>query len=188
MIAKGFSEELVIAGFGGQGVLLVGKLLVQTAMKAGYEVTFMPSYGAEVRGGTANCMVVMADEPVACPLVSEPDSLIAMNTASLEKFALRVRSGGLVVLNSSLIDAEPGRDDVTVVAVPADDIAVEAGSAKSANMAALGAYLARRGLIDPEAAIACLPEVLAARYHSLIPVNAEAIRTGAQHAKEHAGM
>ncbi len=101
-------EEVIIAGFGGQGIILAGKLLAQTAMKAGKEVTFMPSYGAEVRGGTANCMVVIADEPIACPVVGRRDSLIVMNTASLNKFAPHLKNGGLLVMNSSLIDSRAG--------------------------------------------------------------------------------
>ena len=104
MTSNSFYEEVIIAGFGGQGIMLAGRLLAQTAMKAGKEVTYMPSYGAEVRGGTANCMVVMAERKIASPLVSKPDSLIAMNKASLNKFATRLKNGGLLVMNSSLID------------------------------------------------------------------------------------
>ena len=104
MTSNSFYEEVIIAGFGGQGIMLAGRLLAQTAMKAGKEVTYMPSYGAEVRGGTANCMVVMAERKIASPLVSKPDSLIAMNKASLNKFAPRLKDGGLLVMNSSLID------------------------------------------------------------------------------------
>jgi 2-oxoglutarate ferredoxin oxidoreductase subunit gamma len=177
-------EEITIAGFGGQGILLAGKLLAQTAMKAGKQVSFMPSYGAEVRGGTANCMVVIADEPIASPMVSRPDSLIAMNKASLSKFAPCVKNNGLLVMNSSLIDCEPDVDkSIDVLAVPADDIAVELGSQKSANMVALGAYLQRRGLFSVDAAAKSLPDVLAERYHKTLPVNTEALRRGAEFAQ-----
>ena len=110
-----FYEELVIAGFGGQGIILIGKLLAQTAMKAGKEVTYMPSYGAEVRGGTANCMIIVADQPIACPVVGSPDSLIAMNKASLDKFGPHIKNGGLLVMNSSLIDDEPKLDDTVQI-------------------------------------------------------------------------
>jgi len=155
-----FCEEVVIAGFGGQGIILAGKLLAQTAMKAGKEVTFMPSYGAEVRGGTANCMVIIADNPIACPVISKPDSLIAMNKASLDKFAPRLKNGGLLIMNSSLIDTEPQLDEtVEVIAVPADELAVQLGNKKAANMVALGAYLQKRRHLTPAAATEALPEV-----------------------------
>ncbi len=184
MAQNSFYEEVIIAGFGGQGIVLAGRLLAQTAMNAGKEVTFMPSYGAEMRGGTANSMVVIADEPVASPLVSSPDSVIVMNKASLNKFAPCVKTGGLLVMNSSLIDCEPDVDEsIDVLAVPADDIAVELGSQKSANMVALGAYLQRRGLFGVDAAAKSLAYVLAERYHKTLPLNTEALRRGAEFAK-----
>ncbi len=181
-----FYEEVVIAGFGGQGIILAGRLLAQTAMKAGKEVTYMPSYGAEVRGGTANCMVIIADEPIACPVVGSPDSLIAMNKASLEKFGPHIKNGGLLVMNSSLIDDEPKLDDIVeILKVPADEIAVQLGNAKVANMVALGAYLSKRGHLTADAAADALPDVLAERYHKTIPINTEALRRGAQFAQNH---
>ena len=177
-------EEVIIAGFGGQGILLAGKLLAQTAMKRGLEVTFMPSYGAEVRGGTANCMVIIAETKIACPVVGNPDSLIVMNKASLNKFAPRLKSGGLLVMNSSLIDSKPELDDtIDIIAVPADELAVELGNQKAANMVALGAYLQKRGNLSPEAAAQALPDVLAKRYHQTLPLNTEALRRGAEFAK-----
>jgi 2-oxoglutarate ferredoxin oxidoreductase subunit gamma len=180
-------EEVIIAGFGGQGVILAGRLLAQTAMNAGKEVTFMPSYGAEMRGGTANSMVVIADESIASPLVSRPDSLIVMNKASVNKFAPTVKCGGLLIMNSSLIDCKPDVDkSIDVFAVPADDIAVKLGSQKSANMVALGAYLQRRGLFSVDAAAKSLPDVLAERYHKTINLNVEAIQRGADFAKNSA--
>jgi len=176
-----FYEEVIIAGFGGQGIQFAGKLLAQTAMKAGKEVTYMPSYGAEVRGGTANCMVVIADKSIASPLVSRPDSLIAMNKASLNKFGPRIKAGGLLVMNSSLIDNQPQLDKtIKIIAVPADQIAGQLGSAKSANMVALGAYLQKRGILEPDAAAKSLAEVLAKRYHHTLPINTEALHRGAK--------
>jgi len=177
-------EEVIIAGFGGQGILLAGKLLAQTAMKRGLEVTFMPSYGAEVRGGTANCMVIIAETKIACPVVGNPDSLIVMNKASLNKFAPRLKSGGLLVMNSSLIDSKPELDDtIDIIAVPADELAVELGNQKAANMVALGAYLQKRGHLAPKEAAQALPDVLAKRYHQTLPLNTEALRRGAEFAK-----
>ncbi len=184
MSASDFREEIVIAGFGGQGVMLAGKLLAQTAMRAGKEVTYMPSYGAEVRGGTANCMVIIADNKIACPVVGRPDSLIVMNKASLTKFGPRLNDGGLLILNSSLIDSEPQvGDSVEVVAVPADELAVVLGSHRSANMVAVGAYLQKRGYLTPDAAAQALPDAIARRYHKTLPVNIEALHKGAEFVK-----
>lgn len=188
MTKNAFYEEVIIAGFGGQGIMLTGKLLAQTAMQAGREVTYMPSYGAEVRGGTANCMVVIADEPIACPVVGRPDSLIVLNKASLNKFCPRLKEGGLMIMNSSLIDIEPEpADEVEVIAVPADELAVELGNPKCTNMVALGAYLQRRGYLTADAAAKALPDVLAKRYHKTLPVNTAALRRGAEFAQAKAG-
>jgi 2-oxoglutarate ferredoxin oxidoreductase subunit gamma len=184
MTANGLHEEIIIAGFGGQGIMLTGKLLAQTAMKAGKEVTYMPSYGAEVRGGTANCMVVIAEKKIACPVVGKPDSLIVLNKASLNKFGQRLKRGGLLIMNSSLIDTKPELDDsIEIIAVPADDLAVELGSQKSANMVALGVYLQKRGHLTPEGAVQALPDVLAKRYHKTLPVNTRALHRGAEFSK-----
>ena len=178
-------EEVIIAGFGGQGILLAGKLLAQTAMKAGKEVTYMASYGAEVRGGTANSMVVMSEKKIACPLVSKPDSLIVLNKASLNKFGPWLKKNGLLIMNSSLIDTDPQLDgSIEVVAVPVDELAVELGNHKSANMVAVGAYLQMRGDLSPDAAAQALADVLARRYHKTLPVNAAALRKGAEFARD----
>jgi len=184
MAANGYCEEIIIAGFGGQGIMLTGKLLAQTAMIAGKEVTYMPSYGAEVRGGTANCMVVIAENEIACPVVATPDSLIVLNKASLKKFAPRLKNGGLLILNSSLIDVDPELDDsIEVVSVPADELAVELGSPRSANMVALGAYLQKRRYLTPDAAAQALPDVLAIRHHKTLPVNIKALHKGGEYVR-----
>jgi len=183
MTTNGFYEEVIIAGFGGQGIMLAGKLLAQTAMNAGKEVTYMPSYVAEVRGGTANCMVVIAEREIACPVVGNPDSLIVLNKASLNKFGSRLKKGGLLIMNSSLIDSEPELDDsIEIIAIPADEMAVELGNKKAANMVALGAYLQKRGQLDTELAIQALPETIAQRYHKTLPVNTKALKCGAEFA------
>ena len=180
-------EEMVMAGFGGQGIVLAGKLLAQTAMKAGLEVTFMPSYGAEVRGGTANCMVIVSNKPIACPVVSTPNSLVICNKASLSKFAPHLKSGGLLVFNSSLIQSVHSvPEGVEVIGIPAEEIALESGSPKSANMVMLGAYLGKRGHLTAQQAAESLPAILAERHHKTIPVNAEALRRGADFALCHA--
>ncbi len=184
MTANGFYEEIIIAGFGGQGIMLTGRLLAQTAMERGLEVTYMPSYGAEVRGGTANCMVVIAEEKIACPVVAKPDSLIVMNKASLNKFGPRLKNNGLLIMNSSLIDTGPQLDDsIEIITVPADELAIELGSPKSANMVALGVYLQKRGQFTAEEAAQALPKVLARRYHKTLPVNTKALQRGAEFVK-----
>ncbi len=183
MTTNGLYEEVIIAGFGGQGIILGGKLLAQAAMKAGKEVTYMPSYGAEMRGGTANSMVVVSNKPIASPLVSKPTSLIAMNKASLNKFGPRIKAGGLLIMNSSLIDNTPQLDSsIEILAIPADDIAVELGNKKVANMVAIGAYLEKRGLFGAKFATESLEDVLAKRYHNTVSINIEALRMGAEFA------
>lgn len=177
-------EEIIIAGFGGQGIILAGKLLAQTAMNAGKEVTFMPSYGAEVRGGTANCMVVISDRQIACPVVGNPDTLLVMNKASLNKFAPLLKKGGLLIMNSSLIDTGTHfNDSVEVLAVPADDLAIEAGNKKTANMIMLGAYLQKRSHLSLDLAVSAMPQVIAERHHNTLLVNIKALHRGAEFAK-----
>lgn len=168
-----------MAGFGGQGIVLAGRLLAQTAMRAGLEVTYMPSYGAEVRGGTANCMVIVSSKPIACPVVSTPNSLVICNKASLSKFAPRLRPGGQLIFNSSLIEkVHSVPEGVEVVGVPAEEIAIESGSPKSANMVMLGAYLARKPIAQVQTILDVLREVLPQRRHHLIGLNEQAIRRG----------
>ena len=175
-------EELIIAGHGGQGIILIGKLLAQAAMRNGMEITYMPAYGAEVRGGSASCAIVIASEPIASPVVEKADSLITMNRPSFDRFVPRVKAGGLIVMNSSLIDIRPERSDVELLPVPADEIAIELGSPRSANMVALGALIQQRGMLSADVVMGCLPDVLARRHHKTLPVNEKAIRCGMEFA------
>ncbi len=184
MTADNLYEEILIAGFGGQGIVSAGKLLSYAAMKSGKQVSCMPSYGAEVRGGTANCMVVIADQPISSPLISKPDSLIAMNSISVSKFASQIKDGGLLVFNSSLVNETPKPANVTVLPVPADELAVELGDKKIANMVALGAYLQKKNVLNLQAAIDSLPDVLAKRHQKALPINAAALNRGAQFVKD----
>ncbi len=185
MTQNGLFEEIVIAGFGGQGIILAGKLLAQTAMNSGKEVTYMPSYGAEMRGGTANSSVIIAEAPIASPMVSKPSSAIIMNKASLTKFGPRLKKNGLIILNESLVDTEPETDDsVTIIKIPADDIAVELGNQKCANMVMLGAYVRSGNFLSIDTMKKSLPQVLAKRYHSTLPVNETAIEKGAAFAEK----
>ncbi len=138
----------IFSGFGGQGVLLMGYILSHGAMLKGLNVTYFPAYGAEMRGGTANCTVTVSDKKIASPVASNPDILVAMNLPSLDKFGPKVVENGLVFLNSSMIEEEPPRDDVQMIKVPTLDLAREVGSERAANMVMIGAVCARTGLLS----------------------------------------
>ena len=141
-------EEIMWAGFGGQGIMTAGKILAYAGMKEGLEVAWIPSYGPEMRGGTAYCNVVISERPVGSPILQQLHSIIVMNLPSMDKFEASVRPGGLLVINSSLIRKEATRDDIEVVRIPANDIALAAGSGRAANMAALGAFCARTSSVS----------------------------------------
>ncbi|MBP7784555.1 MAG: 2-oxoacid:acceptor oxidoreductase family protein [Firmicutes bacterium] len=176
-------EELIIAGFGGQGVMLMGQLLSYAGMREAKNVSWMPSYGPEMRGGTANCSVVISTESVGSPIVTEPTTLIVMNRPSLDRFEQAVRPGGLLIYNSSLIDRKPERTDIRVIAVPAVELAREVGSDRVANMCVLGVYLAATAVVALESVAECLKEVLPERRHDLIPLNLKALARGASMVK-----
>jgi 2-oxoglutarate ferredoxin oxidoreductase subunit gamma len=171
-------EEVIMAGFGGQGVMSIGKLLSYAGMKEDREVSWMPSYGPEMRGGTANCTVIVSDKKIPSPLSSKPDSIIIMNLPSLDKFEPQVKSGGTIFVNSSLISRDVERDDVNIVKIPANEIANDLGNNKIANMAMLGAYVAEKGIVDLETVKESLKNVLPERWHSLIPLNEKALTKG----------
>jgi len=153
--------EIKIAGFGGQGILFLGKALAEAGMRHGYHVSWIPSYGPEMRGGTANCHVILSDDPIGSPLVSHPAVLIALNRPSLDRFEPDLIPGGLLIYDSSLIDRGPLRTDLEVLALPATALAVEAGSARAANMVALGALLGRLGLLNQDGVRTLLGEMTA---------------------------
>ncbi len=177
-------EEIIMAGFGGQGVMSIGQLLAYSGMTEGLNVSWMPSYGPEMRGGTANCTVIVSDSKIASPLTSKPDSVIVMNLPSQDKFSPKVKEGGLIVTNSSLIDKEVEREDVEVIKVQANKIANELGNTKVANMIMLGAYLAKREMISLETVKKSLTSVLPERHHGLIPLNEEALERGFELVKD----
>lgn len=177
--------EIVLAGFGGQGVLLIGKLLAYAGMKAGREVTWMPAYGPEMRGGTCNCTVVLSDRPIGSPISKSPHGLIALNLPSLDKFEDAVRPGGTIVFNTSLINRRPRRTDVSVVAVSANDVAIECGSPKAANMVALGAYLGATGVVALDHVKAIVAESFAAK-PALVEINNAALIRGVAVGQEQA--
>jgi 2-oxoglutarate ferredoxin oxidoreductase subunit gamma len=152
-------SEVTLAGFGGQGVLTAGKFLAQGALEKGYEVAWIPSYGPEMRGGTAYCTVVISDKPVGSPIVNNPGIVVAMNRPSLDKFAPVVKTGGVLIINSSLIDVMSGRTDIMQVKVPCDDISIQViGSGRSANIAALGALVGATTMIPIEQIEAVMKE------------------------------
>jgi 2-oxoglutarate ferredoxin oxidoreductase subunit gamma len=176
--------DVLIAGFGGQGVLLAGNLLSYAAMDEGKNVCYFPAYGVEKRGGTATCTIVIADGAVGSPVVGSPSALIALNQGSLERLGMRVRTGGVCIVNSSLADAATlKRDDIDIVPVAMNEIATDLGDPRMVNMVALGAYVALTGVVGIASLAEALKEALPERNHRFIPANLKAIETGAQMAR-----
>lgn len=174
-------QEVIIAGFGGQGVLFTGQLLSYSAMDEGKEVTWIPSYGPEMRGGTANCTVVVSDEEIGSPLVKNPTAVMAFNLPSLEKFEPLVEKGGTLVVNSSMVNREVTRKDIKVVSIPANDIAEELGSKRSVNMFMLGALLGNMDLLSLDALEHALEAHLPERHKRFLEANKAALRKGAEY-------
>lgn len=170
-------SEVMFAGFGGQGILLIGKILAHTAMEEGYEVAWVPSYGPEMRGGTAYCTVVISDRPIGSPIIKNPMHLVAMNRPSLEKFASIVKPGGVILINSSLIPIKSGRSDVDELLVPVNDIATDIGNIRAANIVALAAFVARSKVVDFELMRESVKKEFAKKA-KFIPLNMEAIDRG----------
>jgi len=170
-------SEVMFAGFGGQGILLIGKILASAAMDQGFQVGWIPSYGPEMRGGTAYCTVVISERPIGSPIIRNPKHLIAMNRPSLEKFAPTVKPGGVILINSSLIHIGSGRKDIDELNVPANDIANELGNVRSANIVALAAFVARSKIVDFEVLRNTVKEEFAHK-KKLIPLNMDAMDAG----------
>lgn len=171
--------QFLIAGFGGQGVLLIGQLLAKAAMHDGRNVSWMPSYGPEMRGGEANCAVVISDEPIGSPLVTEIPIAVIMNKPSMTKFTPAMEPGGLMLYNSSLIDITPDRDDITVVPVDCNAIAESLGNSRTANMVMLGAIIEKTGVITIDSAMEALKATFGPKKEHLLPVNRKAMEAGA---------
>lgn len=169
--------KTVIAGFGGQGVLSMGLNLAQAAMLEGKHITYLPSYGAEVRGGTANCTIAISDEEIASPVASSPDFVIAMNRPSLVRFQNQLRSGGLLLVNSSLVEGKISRDDIEIVSVPANSIAEQLGNPKFANMVMLGAFIKKSKLAAISSIVRGMEDALKGK-HELVASNEKALMAG----------
>jgi len=171
--------EMIFAGFGGQGVLSMGTLLAYAAMKEGKEVSWMPSYGPEMRGGTANCIVNISDQPISSPIVSSYDVGIVLNQPSLKKFESRIKNGGILILESTNIKQPPTRSDIQVFALPAVEKAThELNNVQVMNMLVLGALIKINGIVKKESLLVALSETLPERHHHLIPLNKQAIELG----------
>lgn len=182
------NTDVVMAGFGGQGILMIGNLLSLAAMEEGRHVTYFPAYGVEMRGGTANCTVVISDEEIGSPVVGAPKSCVIMNGPSLEKYLPDLQEGALLVINSTLVDAgKVDRKDIRLLAIPANDIARQViGSQQLASMVALGAYAALTAVVGMETLYACLPKVISKKYEKFIPLNVNALKEGETFARNHA--
>lgn len=176
--------EMVFAGFGGQGVMSMGMMVAYAGMIEEKNVSWIPSYGPEMRGGTANCAVVVTSDEIGSPFVTEPEVVVAMNLPSMEKFEGKLKSGGLLIYNSSLIEREGGRNDIKVLAIPANEIANELGNSRVANMVVMGALLAKTKVVGKEAIKAALRKVLPAHRHDLLGVNEQAMERGAEYASK----
>ena len=170
-------SEVMFAGFGGQGILSSAKILAYAAMKEGREVAWVPSYGPEMRGGTAYCTVVISDRLIGSPIIKTPRHLVAMNRPSLEKFAPSVKPGGVILVNSSLIPIGSGRDDVEEVRVPVNEIAVRLGSVLTANIVALAAFVSCSRIVEIETLKRCVKEEFAKK-RGMVKLNLAAVEEG----------
>jgi 2-oxoglutarate ferredoxin oxidoreductase subunit gamma len=176
-------EQTLFAGFGGQGMLLIGQFLAEAGMLEGKFVSWLPSYGPEMRGGTANCSVCVSDREIASPVITSASCVVAMNRPSLDKFEKTVRPGGLLIVNSSLIDVKANRGDIEVVYIRANEIAEEIGNPKGANVVVLGAYLQKTGAVEPDSVVKAMEKKLGAKKAKFVEGNKKALSAGMEAAK-----
>jgi 2-oxoglutarate ferredoxin oxidoreductase subunit gamma len=173
--------DVFISGFGGQGVLLAGNILCYAAINEGKNACFFPAYGVEKRGGAAMCTVVVSDGEVGSPVIGNPSVSIILNQASLDKYGSKVKAGGILIVNSSLVDSTGfTRDDIEIIALPMNEIAVNLGDSRMVNMVAVGAYVARTGAVSIQSLGEALKDALPERNHRFIPANLQAIEAGAE--------
>ena len=178
-------ERTIMAGFGGQGIMLMGKLVAKIMMDEGLCVTYLPSYGAEVRGGTANCHVIVSSEPIASPVIDEADTLIVMNQPSYDRFKGVVAPGGAALINSSLVSTADPVHAGTILQVPATQIAIDLGDVRVANMVMMGAYNALRDFVPFDKLIAHMKDAFEGKKPAILDLNATAIEAGRAFAREH---
>lgn len=171
-------KEIIISGFGGQGGLAIGKNLAEAGMEEGFHVTWAPSYGPEMRGGTANCSVVLSTRPVGSPVFSHPTELIALNEPSLTKFEADVQAGGAVFINCDVVPGRVQRPDLTAYYIPCTKIAEELGNPRVSNMVMLGAYVAQTGVLKPATIEVMIREMFTGAKAKLVPLNIEAFHRG----------
>jgi 2-oxoglutarate ferredoxin oxidoreductase subunit gamma len=171
-------SNVLIAGFGGQGVLFIGQLLANACMNEGLNVTWFPAYGAEMRGGTVNCTVCMSDDEVACAFVDKPNNVIALNGPSFERFEDKIKSGGIMVVNSSLVKARPSRTDITYKFVPMTDIAHKSGHEKMANIVSLGAFIKAFPVVTKESIVSVMKTKLTGKKAQMLDGNIKALDEG----------
>ncbi|MCX7903938.1 MAG: 2-oxoacid:acceptor oxidoreductase family protein [Caloramator sp.] len=173
-------QEIIFAGFGGQGILSMGKFLAHAGLEENLNVSWFPSYGPEMRGGTSNCSVIVSDEPIGAPLVTDATAVVVMNRPSLDKFERYVVKGGLLIIDSDLVNREPERTDIEVIKIPAQRIAEEVGSKKIANMVLLGALVEKTKIVSMESLLKALKEHGKEQFYEL---NKKALERGAEFAK-----
>ena len=178
-------EEIIFSGFGGQGTLFAGQLMTYAGMNAGWQVTWIPSYGPEMRGGTAHCTVIISDLPIGSPIIRNPTIAVALNPESVDKYRPLVKPGGLLVINSTLVRYPVVRDDITIVAVPASDLAAELGNVKIANVVLVGAMLAQRPIVPLSAVETVLNERLDGAKRRFVEPNVRALYRGAAYVREY---
>ena len=171
-------QDIIIAGFGGQGILSAGRLIAYAGMLENKNVSWLPSYGPEMRGGTANCHVIISDEAIGSPILNSATALIVMNGPSLDKFENIVTEGGLIITDSSLVERSPKRKDVEVCEIPATQMASDMGNVTYANIILLGKLLAKTGIVAKENFEAALEKVLPEKYHHMVPEEMKALQMG----------
>ncbi|QNB46712.1 2-oxoacid:ferredoxin oxidoreductase subunit gamma [Thermanaerosceptrum fracticalcis] len=171
-------DKVLLAGFGGQGVMFIGKILAYAGMLGNLEVCWIPSYGPEMRGGTANCSVILSDEEIHSPVIDQADGGIVLNKPSFDKFLTRIRPGGVLVVNSSIVEMDKTREDIEIITIPAGDIANEIGNANLANMVCLGALLPKLKLVSLEKIEKAMDEVVGKKKPELYDMNIVAIKKG----------
>jgi len=171
-------DQIILSGFGGQGVMFIGKILAYAAMAGDLQVCWIPSYGPEMRGGTANCSVIISDEEINSPVLEQTDAAIVLNQPSYEKFLPRIKPGGLLVVNSSIVQNNKVRDDIKMIAIPATAIANELGNSSLANMVCLGALMPNLKLIDMKILHKAMETVVGTKKPELYEVNMQAIQKG----------